>query len=78
MLKGNLFDAGLIKTRVSDDFSLTLLSEPGNENVFVSRVIVFEGPEDYRARINDPALGIDDSRHVGHQGLWADRVSRFW
>ena len=69
VLKGNLFDAGLIKTCVvSDDFRSRYLSEPGNENVFVSRVIVFEGPEDYRARINDPALGIDDSCMLAIRG----------
>ena len=68
-LKGNLFDAGLIKTCVvSDDFRSRYPSEPGNENVFVSRVIVFEGPEDYRARINDPALGIDDSCMLAIRG----------
>ena len=36
--------------------------------MFVSRVIVFEGPEDYRARINDPALGIDDSCMLAIRG----------
>ena len=62
VLSGNLFDAALIKTCViSDEFRARYLAEPGNENVFVSRVIVFEGPEDYRERLNDPSLEIDDS-----------------
>ena len=62
VLSGNLFDAALIKTCViNDEFRARYLAEPGNENVFVSRVIVFEGPEDYRERLNDPSLEIDDS-----------------
>jgi len=62
VLSGNLFDAALIKTSVvSDEFRARYLAEPGNENVFTSRVIVFEGPEDYRERLNDPSLEIDDS-----------------
>ena len=62
VLSGNLFDAALIKTCVvSDEFRERYLAEPGNENVFTSRVIVFEGPEDYRERLNDPSLEIDDS-----------------
>ena len=62
VLNGNLFDAALIKTCViSDEFRARYLSEPGNENEFTSRVIVFEGPEDYRERLNDPSLNIDDS-----------------
>jgi dihydroxy-acid dehydratase len=59
---GNLFDAALMKTSViSDAFRAKYLSEPGNENCFEGRAIVFEGPEDYHDRINDPALEIDDS-----------------
>ncbi len=62
VLSGNLFDAALIKTCViHDEFRARYLSELGSENVFTSRVIVFEGPEDYRERINDPALQIDES-----------------
>ena len=62
VLSGNLFDAALIKTCVvSDEFRARYLAEPGSENVFTSRVIVFEGPEDYRERLNDPSLEIDDS-----------------
>ena len=62
VLSGNLFDAALIKTCViRDEFRERYLSEPGGEKVFTSRVIVFEGPEDYHARINDPALPIDEN-----------------
>jgi dihydroxy-acid dehydratase len=60
VLSGNLFDSALMKTSViSADFRQRFLSEPGNEGVFEARAVVFEGPEDYHDRINDPALEID-------------------
>jgi dihydroxy-acid dehydratase len=59
---GNLFESALVKTSViSEDFRRRFLSTPGSEDCFVSRVIVFEGPEDYRSRIEDPSLGIDET-----------------
>ncbi len=61
VLSGNLFDTALMKTSViSADFQQRFLSTPGREGVFEARAIVFEGPEDYHHRINDPALGIDE------------------
>ncbi|WP_435257316.1 IlvD/Edd family dehydratase [Thioclava sp. FR2] len=61
VLSGNLFDSALMKTSViSSDFRKRFLSEPGKEGVFEARAVVFEGPEDYHDRINDPALGIDE------------------
>ncbi|MBL67557.1 MAG: dihydroxy-acid dehydratase [Verrucomicrobiales bacterium] len=61
VLSGNLFDAALIKTCViSDGFRGRYLSEAGAENCFTARAVVFEGPEDYHARIDDPALDIDE------------------
>ena len=74
VLSGNLFDSALMKTSViSADFRQRFLSEPGREGVFEARAIVFEGPEDYHARINDAALGIDEHcilfiRNVGCVG----------
>ena len=60
VLRGNLCDAAIMKTSViGDDFRERYLSRPGHENVFEVRAIVFEGPEDYHARINDAALNID-------------------
>jgi dihydroxy-acid dehydratase len=62
VVSGNLFHSALVKTSViSDDFRLRFLSKPGSEECFIARVIVFEGPEDYRRRINDPALSIDET-----------------
>jgi dihydroxy-acid dehydratase len=61
VLRGNLFDSALIKTSViSPDFRKRFLSTPGSEDCFTARVIVFDGPEDYRKRIEDPALNIDE------------------
>jgi len=59
-VSGNLFDSALVKTSViSEDFRRRYLSTPGSEECFTARAIVFDGPEDYRARINDPALAVD-------------------
>ncbi len=61
VLGGNLFDSALMKTSViSADFRQRFLSRPDAEGVHEARAIVFEGPEDYHARLNDPALGIDE------------------
>ena len=61
VVSGNLFTSALVKTSViSDEFRRRYLEEPGNEDCFVARAIVFDGPEDYRRRIEDPALGIDE------------------
>jgi len=60
VLKGNIFDSAVMKTSViSDNFRSQYLDKPGSKNVFEVRAIVFEGPEDYRKRINDPQLNIN-------------------
>jgi dihydroxyacid dehydratase/phosphogluconate dehydratase len=60
-LTGNLFDLGILKTSViSDAFRARYLARPGQEGVFEGRAIVFDGSDDYHARINDPALAIDE------------------
>ncbi|MBO9467468.1 dihydroxy-acid dehydratase family protein [Tropicibacter sp. R15_0] len=62
VLSGNLFDSALMKTSViSEDFQQRFLSHPGKEGVHEARAIVFEGPEDYHDRLNDPALEIDEN-----------------
>ena len=61
VLKGNLFDFAIMKTSViSDEFRARYLSAPGREGVFEGRAVVFDGSEDYHARINDPKLRIDE------------------
>ena len=60
VLKGNIFYSALMKTSViSDSFRSQYLDKPGSLNIFEARAIVFEGPEDYHSRINDPQLNID-------------------
>ncbi len=61
-IKGNLFDSAIMKTSViSDEFRERYLSNPKDPNAFEGRAIVFDGPEDYHKRIDDPALKIDAS-----------------
>jgi dihydroxy-acid dehydratase len=60
VLSGNLFDAAIMKTSViSPEFRARYLSKPGDPEAFEGKVVVFDGPEDYHARIDDPALEID-------------------
>ena len=61
VLTGNFFESAVMKTSVvSDDFEARYLSDPDDPGAFEARAIVFEGPEDYHERIEDPALEIDD------------------
>jgi dihydroxy-acid dehydratase len=60
VLSGNLFDAAIMKTSViSEAFRARYLSNPDDPEAFEGKVVVFDGPEDYHARIDDPSLGID-------------------
>ncbi|QDH34266.1 IlvD/Edd family dehydratase [Porphyrobacter sp. YT40] len=64
VLSGNLFDAAIMKTSViGEEFRARYLSDPDDPDAFEGPVVVFDGPEDYHARIDDPALGITD-RHM--------------
>ena len=59
VLSGNIFDSAVMKISVIDEgFRRRFLSNP--EGVFEGKVVVFEGPEDYHDRIEDPSLGIDE------------------
>jgi dihydroxy-acid dehydratase len=61
-LKGNLFDSAIMKTSgISDEFRTRYLENPDDLNAFEGRAIVFDGPEDYHKRIDDPALEIDET-----------------
>ncbi|MBB4121411.1 IlvD/Edd family dehydratase [Martelella radicis] len=69
VLKGNLFDFAIMKMSVvSEDFRKRYLSVPGREGVFEGKVQVFDGSEDYHARINDPALDIDENTILAIRG----------
>jgi dihydroxy-acid dehydratase len=62
VMKGNLFDSAVMKTSVIDaEFRSQYLSDPSHPNMFEARAIVFDGPEDYHARIDDATLNIDDT-----------------
>jgi dihydroxy-acid dehydratase len=62
VLRGNLFDSAIMKTSViSEDFRRQYLSNPEHPDMFEGRAIVFEGPEDYHARIDDPNLAVDEN-----------------
>ena len=61
VLSGNLFDAAVMKLSViSPEFRARYLSDPADPEAFTGTAIVFDGPEDYHARIDDPATGVDD------------------
>ena len=61
VMSGNLFDTAVMKTSVIDPaFRARFLSDPAHPNVFEGHAVVFEGPEDYHARIEDPDLGVDE------------------
>ena len=60
-LSGNLFDSAIMKTSViSPSFRERFLSDPDDPDAFEGPVAVFDGREDYQARINDPDLAIDE------------------
>ncbi len=59
--KGNLFDSAIMKTSViTDEFRRRYLSNPKDPMAFEGRAVVFDGPEDYHKRIDDPKLEIDE------------------
>ena len=61
VMRGNLFDSAIMKTSViSREFRDRYLSNPADPDAFEGRAIVFDGPEDYHARIDDPSLKIDE------------------
>ena len=76
-LKGNLFDSAIMKTSViSEEFRKRYLSNPKDPNAFEGRAIVFDGPEDYHKRIDDPALKIDEQLPAVHARHRPGRLSR--
>ncbi len=59
VLKGNLFEAAIMKTSViGPEFRERYLSNPNDPDAFEGPAVVFDGPEDYHRRIDDPALKI--------------------
>ncbi len=71
-LKGNLFDTAIMKTSViSEEFRNRYLSNPRDPDAFEGKAMVFDGPEDYHARIDDPSLGIDENTILFMRGAGA-------
>jgi dihydroxy-acid dehydratase len=61
VLRGNLFDSAIMKTSViSQEFRDRYLSNPAHPGMFEGKAVVFDGPEDYHHRIDDPSLEIDE------------------
>jgi dihydroxy-acid dehydratase len=69
-LKGNLFDSAIMKTSViSDEFRERYLADPRDPEAFEGRAMVFDGPEDYHARIDDPTLELDEDTVLVIRGV---------
>jgi len=70
VLRGNLFDSAIMKTSViSEEFRKRYLSNPKDPNAFEGRAVVFDGPEDYHRRIDDPSLDIDEHTILFMRGV---------
>ena len=62
VMRGNLFHSAILKVSAIDaDFRARYLEKPDDPEAFEGTAVVFEGPEDYHARIDDPGLGIDEN-----------------
>jgi len=70
VLRGNLFDSAIMKTSViSEEFRNRYLSRSNDLNAFEGRAVVFDGPEDYHRRIDDPSLEIDENTILFIRGV---------
>jgi dihydroxy-acid dehydratase len=59
VLSGNLFDSALLKTSViNKQFRDRYLSDPNDPEGFTCTAVVFDSPEEYRERIEDPSLDV--------------------
>ncbi|MFO1036510.1 MAG: IlvD/Edd family dehydratase [Geminicoccaceae bacterium] len=74
ILSGNIFDNAVFKSSVvTPQFREKYIENPAHPGLFEGRAIVFDGPEDYHHRIDDPSLNIDEDcilfiRYVGPVG----------
>ncbi|HEV2362888.1 MAG TPA: IlvD/Edd family dehydratase [Caulobacteraceae bacterium] len=70
VLGGNLFESAILKTSViSEAFAARYLADPASPGAFTATAVVFDGPEDYHARIDDPALGITEDSILIMRGV---------
>src|SRR5205814_5435396 len=62
--------SAIMKTSViSEEFRNRYLANPKHPNAFEGRAVVFEGPEDYHHRIDDPSLKIDENTMLFIRGV---------
>ncbi len=70
VLRGNLFNSAIMKLSViSQEFRDRYLSNPADPNAFEGPAVVFDGPEDYHARIDNPDLHIDETSVLFMRGV---------
>ncbi|MES2472911.1 MAG: IlvD/Edd family dehydratase [Pseudomonadota bacterium] len=70
VLSGNLFDNAIMKTSViSKEFRDRYLSNPADPEAFEGKAFVFDGPEDYHKRLDDPASNIDENTMLFMRGV---------
>ncbi len=70
MLSGNLFNSAIMKTSViSEEFRQRYLSNPKDLNAFEAKAVVFDGPEDYHANIDNPKLAVDENTILFIRGV---------
>jgi dihydroxy-acid dehydratase len=70
VLSGNLFDSAIMKISViSEEFRERYLSNPSDPDAFEGRAVVFDGPEDYHRRIDDPSLQLDQHTMLFIRGV---------
>ena len=70
MLHGNLFESAIMKTSViSEEFRNRYLSNAKDPNAFEAKAIVFDGPEDYHANIDNPKLDVDENTILFMRGV---------
>jgi dihydroxy-acid dehydratase len=70
VMRGNLFNSAIMKTSViSPQFSARYLSNPADPDAFEGTAVVFDGPEDYHARIDDPSLEITEESVLFMRGV---------
>ena len=54
---------------ISEEFRKRYLSNPKDPNAFEAKAIVFDGPEDYHANIDNPKLGVDENTILFIRGV---------
>jgi dihydroxy-acid dehydratase len=77
VMRGNLFNSAIMKTSViSKEFRDRYLSNPDDPEAFEGDAVVFDGPEDYHHRIDDPSVGHHGQLDPVHARRGTDRLSR--